>query len=398
MEISERLNTLVSLRASEERLRLMMDSFTDVALFTTDTDTVVSAWNPGAEKIFGFTAAEMVGKQSADVVFTPEDRMNGVPEKERRSAVENGKALDERWHIRKSGERFFASGFMVPLTDGEKLIGYGKIASDLTERKHFEQEFESTRRALEERVAERTRELAESNELLKREIAERVHAERERVQLLRRIVTTQEEERRRIARDLHDHLGQQMTSMRLQLQSILEACDDDDLCDKVKDVQRQAEQFDRGVDFLAWELRPAALDDLGLRVTLANFVKEWSRYTGIIAEFHTNGLGRNRLPFEIETNLYRIGQEALNNILKHAKAKNVSVLMEKRGNTISLIIEDDGVGFNPTSTAVRKRGIGLASMRERAAIIGGGLDIESAPRKGTTIFVKIPLTPKTEKE
>ena len=216
--------------------------------------------------------------------------------------------------------------------------------------------------------------------------------------MLAQLVTTQEEERRRIAREIHDHLGQQLTVLRLKLEQVKKICGDQAVCDQIDDVQAVTERLDKEVDFLAWELRPAALDDLGLRVTLGNFVQEWSLHTGIKAEFHAIGLTKTRLAFETETNLYRITQEALNNVYKHAKPKNVSVLLEKRDDTVSLIVEDDGIGFNPKDKKNRTKGMGLIGMSERAKICGGTLEIESKKGEGTTIFARVPvkLKPKIE--
>ncbi|HEX8371029.1 MAG TPA: sensor histidine kinase, partial [Pyrinomonadaceae bacterium] len=216
--------------------------------------------------------------------------------------------------------------------------------------------------------------------------AETVQREKD---MLAQFVSTQEDERRRIARDIHDHVGQQLTVLRLKLDALKEMCDDQTICNEIEKVNEITERLDREVDFLAWELRPAALDDLGLRVSLENFVNEWSHHTGVAAEFHANGLSKTRLPFEIETNLYRIGQEALNNVYKHAKAKNVSVLLEKRKDTVLLIVEDDGIGFNPKDKRNRAKGIGLIGMSERAKICGGTLEIESSKGNGTTIFARV---------
>jgi two-component system CheB/CheR fusion protein len=403
MDITNRRQTEAALRASEERLRLLMDSFTDIALFTTDVNTIVTAWNPGAEKVFGFTAEEMVGKKSADVVFTPEDIAKGEPDKERAGAVKDGKALDERWHIRKNGERFFASGFMVPLTDGENLIGYGKIASDLTQRKQYEDELNQAREELEKRVAERTKELAETNASLRQQIMNRKQIEEERINLLRKIVTTQEDERRRIARDLHDQMGQRLTALRLQMASLKERCgDDEDLCAQIEQLQKLGERIDAEASFLAWELRPTVLDDLGLVTAVDNFVREWSAHFGIKAEFHSSGLKRKRLTSEIETNLYRITQEALNNVYKHSQATAVNVLLEFRKKEVVLIVEDNGVGFDQEQQRIDQRhgsAMGLLGINERAAIVGGTVEIESGQNKGTTVFARIPAVfAKDEKE
>ena len=150
----------------------------------------------------------------------------------------------------------------------------------------------------------------------------------------------------------------------------------------------------RDLDFYTWELRPAALDDLGLVATLGNFVREWSKEFGVRADFQSQGLEGVRFSFETETNLYRITQEALNNIHKHAKARHAAVVFERRNGQVVLVIEDDGVGFDRIDAAGASgaRGIGLLGMQERAAIIGGTLEIETSPGKGTTIFVQVPLS------
>jgi PAS domain S-box-containing protein len=329
-----------------------LESTKDYAIITYDLAGRITRWNAGAEQIFGWTEKEAVG-QTTHFIFTAEDIRKKVPENELANALKKGRAEDERWHLRKDGSRFYASGVMQLLRDGA-VEGFVKICRDQTER-------------------------------LK---AETVQRDKE---MLTQLVATQEDERRRIAREIHDHLGQQLTVLRLQLEAVKKACDDREIGGEIEKVEEIAKRLDGEVDFLAWELRPAALDDLGLRATLGNFVSEWSNHTGIKADFHAAGLTRTRLDFETETNLYRITQEALNNVYKHAKAKTVSVLLEKRGETVSLIIEDDGVGFNQRDKKNRGKGIGLIGMSERAKISGGTLEIESKRGKGTTIFVRVPF-------
>ncbi|MDQ3064386.1 MAG: sensor histidine kinase, partial [Acidobacteriota bacterium] len=151
-----------------------------------------------------------------------------------------------------------------------------------------------------------------------------------------------------------------------------------------------AESIDKGVDFLAWELRPASLDDLGLIAALEKYVKQWSHHSRVAGELMASSLKKARFTPEIETNLYRIVQEALNNTHKHAKAKNVEVILEKRDDLIVLLIGDDGIGFNPKNKKNLSQGMGLTGMKERAQLIGGTLEIESAAGKGTTIFVRVP--------
>ena len=318
--------------------------------------------------------------------------MRGAHLKEMETARKQGCADDERWHVRKDGSRFYVSGVMTALHDGE-LTGYAKIARDLTESKRAEEELRRAHEALEQRVLERTSELAKANEALQLENTERRRIERARLQLLRQLVRTQEDERRRIAREIHDHLGQQSTALRLSLEALKQQCTQHtELCGPIEQTQAIAASLDSDVDFLAWELRPASLDDLGLVAALANFVKEWSTHFHIQADYHSTGMDGERPSPETEINLYRIAQEALNNICKHAQASHVGVLLERRNQHIALIIEDDGVGFDPSQKVEADSGLGLLGMRERASLVGGTLEIESAPNQGATIFARVPVS------
>lgn len=372
----------------------MSESFTDYAIFMTDVEGRVLSWNTGAEKIFGYADNEIAGL-TADRLFTPEDREDGIPEKEMATARKMGRASDERWHLREDGTRFFASGVMAPLFDQGELVGYAKIARDLTEAKKLEEELRGYRTRLETLVEERTAELEETNVSLRKEMSDRQRAEGERIALLRRIVTTQEDERRRIARDMHDQLGQQLTALRLKIATLADRkTGDPSLVREIEGLQESAARLDSEVGFLAWELRPAALDDLGFVTATRNFVAEWGRHYQIPAELHAGNVEGQRLDAEVETNLYRITQEALNNIYKHAEAKNVNVVVERRKREIVLIVEDDGKGFEQSEIRLTKEsgsGLGLVGMSERAAIVGGTLEIESAPGKGTTIFARVPI-------
>lgn len=392
-DVSHRKQIELALRESQDRLHLTMESVTDYAILTMDTEGRFSSWNVGAERIFGYTEEEILGQHSA-IIFTPEDRAAGAHEAEIRTAREEGRAADERWHLRRNGTRFYMSGVLTALYDGDNLTGYAKIARDLTEQQRAEEALRRAHEDLEHKVEERTHDLAKANELLRIENAERRRIEKARIQLLRQLVRVQDDERRRIARDIHDHLGQQSTALRLKLEALKEHCKKyAELCEPISQAQEIAAQLDGDVDFLAWELRPAALDDLGLAAALANFVREWSKHFRIPADFHSTGMETDRPSPEIEVNLYRIAQEALNNTCKHAQASRVDVLLERRDHHIVLIVEDDGIGFDDEHHKTgTDRGMGLLGMRERAALIGGTLEIEASPNQGTTIYARLPVS------
>jgi PAS domain S-box-containing protein len=394
VDITERKHAERFFRESDARLGLMMESVEDYAIMMLDAEGHIEMWNPGAERVFGYTAQEVTGQYIA-IIFTPEDRRREMPLKEMETARDKGRAADERWHMRKDGTRFYVSGVLTPLRDADGAVtGYVKIARDLTEQQRAEEELRRANDELEVRVRERTFELAKVNESLRDEITDRIQTEKDRVRLLRQIVRAQEDERRRIARDIHDQVGQQMTALRLNLAALDQGLSGDGkLRVKLDQTKTIAERLDADVDFLAWELRPAALDDIGLAEAMGTFVREWSNHSGVEAQFHTSGLDKERLSPETETNLYRIMQEALNNTMKYAQARHVDVLLERRDNQVVLIVEDDGVGFNPEkeASADGDKGMGLIGMRERAALVGGNLQIESKPKGGTTIFARMPV-------
>jgi len=263
---------------------------------------------------------------------------------------------------------------------------------DLTERKRTEEALRRAHEELEMRVKERTVELALANASLREEMIERERAERARTELLSRLVFAQEDERKRIAREMHDQFGEQLTALGLGIKALKDGCGtDQQLGPMVSALEKVAQQLDQDVDHLVWELRPTALDDLGLRAALANYVQDWSLRAGVRADLHTTGLSADRLTSEVETTLYRIAQEALNNIAKHARAENVDVILERRPDHVSLIIEDDGVGFDQVNSGAPHQGFGLLGMQERAALVGATVQIESAAGDGTTIIVRMPV-------
>jgi PAS domain S-box-containing protein len=354
LDITERKRTEMALRESEERLTLAFAGAQEgIWDWNLETDAVVysSRW----KQMLGYADDEIEPHISAwERLVHPEDR--AVADKAHESVARGQPTYEAEFRLRhKDGHyvQILSRGFPVRRERGGPVVRIVGTHFDLTERR-------------------------------KRE------AEHARTELLAHMVFVQEDERRRIARDMHDQFGEQLTALSLRIALLRDACGQrTDLANHVAALAEIAERLDRDVDQLVWELRPTALDDLGLRAALANYVHEWSERSGIAAELHTSGLLDDRLAPEVETALYRIAQEALNNVAKHSRARRVEVILERRPDCVLLILEDDGVGFADADTGNARPGYGLVGMRERAALVGASLEIESTPGKGTTILVRI---------
>jgi signal transduction histidine kinase len=204
---------------------------------------------------------------------------------------------------------------------------------------------------------------------------------------LQRVVAAQELERKRLARELHDETGQALTSILLGLRALEETDDPEGVRTTAAALREMTVQTLQDVRRLAVELRPSALDDFGLVPAIERLLDGFRAQTGLVVHLETQI--EERLPGEVETSLYRIVQEALTNIIKHARARHVSVLITRRDSTVSAVIEDDGRGFAPDDI---HDGLGLLGMRERLALLNGTLIIESAPGRGTTLVAEVPVS------
>jgi signal transduction histidine kinase len=215
----------------------------------------------------------------------------------------------------------------------------------------------------------------------------------ERTRLLNRMVSAQEDERQRVARELHDHLGQYFAAMLLGLDAAEKAWKRNAGGDRtITDLKAITSGMSREVHQLSWELRPTALDDLGLEPAFANYLEKWSDRFNLNVDF-AGHLQRRRLSAPIEITLYRVLQEAMTNIAKHASAGKISVVLEADIDEVRMIVEDDGTGFAQNHTGASDAatsGYGLIGMRERLALVGGSLEIEASPGHGTALFCRIP--------
>ncbi|HQU83261.1 MAG TPA: PAS domain-containing protein [Pyrinomonadaceae bacterium] len=355
-DLSKQKRLEAALLESKERLSIAVEA-AELATWDWDLQTNEIIWNERHFLIFGIEPSGQSQNPESFFQFVhPEDRDRLG--KRLKKAIETNTTFEAEFRIIRADKKtrwMEGYGHVVETLKG-KPIRMSGVMSDITNRKN----------------------------------SEKTEHEKE---MLEKMVNALEDERRRIARDLHDELGQLLTALRLKLENVKNLCTDHrELCDQIDETQLLAKKLDDGVDFLAWELRPASLDDLGLYAALDKYVHEWSTFSGIPASLFSTSIKKMRFASEIETNLYRIAQEALNNVHKHAEAKAVEVLLERRENNIVLIISDDGKGFDINNQMPPVKGIGLVGMKERAALVGGSLEIESETGKGTTVYARVPVS------
>jgi signal transduction histidine kinase len=268
----------------------------------------------------------------------------------------------------------------VPLIASGEVIGVCSV--DKAEARFFNQEHQRLAESLAFQAA-----IAIQNARL----FEQVQAGRERLQSLsRRMVEVQENERRHIARELHDQAGQALASLMVGLRLLEEETGrDESTRARVIDLKRTVDAVLDNLHRLAADLRPASLDHLGLVAALRQYAENFGRQHRLLVQFEAVGLEETRLSPMVETAVYRVVQEALTNVIRHAQATRVGVLLERRGDRVIAIVEDNGLGFDPAAIEQTGR-LGLLGIQERADMLGGSVVIESAPGSGTTLFVEVP--------
>ena len=330
-----------------------------IALPAPDGDLVIRA-------AAGEGAAQHIGTR----LQPAESKMGRVLERRRSERVDS--LLDdlevERDAARRMGAR---TGLYVPLLLRERAIGVISAHDKENVDPRFSDEDVRVAEAFAARVAVAV------------DLSRRVESD-----ALRRVVSAQELERQRLARELHDETGQALTSILLGLKSVEHAESESDLRAATTELRELVITTLQDVRRLAVELRPKALDDFGLVPALERLVETFGEQTGMKVELEPR-LGDERLPSEIETALYRIMQEALTNVVKHAQANHVSIVLSRRESSVSALIEDDGRGFAPADR--REDGLGILGMQERIALVNGRLTVESSPGKGTTLAIEVPL-------
>ena len=226
------------------------------------------------------------------------------------------------------------------------------------------------------------------------DISERERAEELRNRLIQQAVTAQEEERRRIARELHDEAGQSLTALLVGLRTIEESRTITEAAELAQRLRAIAAQTLDEVGRLSRGLHPGILDEVGLPAAVTRHVQEFAQRHGVAVDLRIEGLDSEVLPPALQATVYRVLQEALTNVAKHAGARSVRVRLVRNKATVELRVQDDGAGFDPAAgaeLAVGDRHFGLQVMRERAALLGGSVKVESRPGAGTTITAHFPV-------
>ena len=331
---------------------------------------LVTALLPAGADELRFAAA--AGAESEELVGTTLSRSGSksgrVLERGRSERVDS--VLEDPEVNREITRRLAArTGLWVPLVVRDRAIGvfavYDKLGAD--------PRFSDSDLRLAETFASRAAVAVDLSERVARDA-------------LRRVVTAQELERRRLARELHDETGQALTSILLGLKPLEDALEKEENRAAVTELRELVVATLQDVRRLAVELRPKVLDDFGLVAALERLTESFSEQTGIAVDFEA-AAGDERVPAEVETAVYRIVQESLTNVVKHARARRVSVLLTRRNSALTAVVEDDGGGFDPTETG---DGFGIEGMRERVALLDGRLEVESSAA-GTTLVAEVPL-------
>jgi PAS domain S-box-containing protein len=357
-DITARKQMEEDLRQSEERFRLLVSHVKDYAIYMLSPTGSVSSWNAGAERIKGWHENEIIGKNYAQF-YTLEDARRGQPRRELEIALRQGRFEGEGWRVRKDGSHFWANVIVTPVRGhAGKLLGFAKVTRDMTQQRLTEEAWR---------------------------------------QLSNKILHAQEEERKRISRELHDETGQALTAISVMLAALKRdgaMSRSKSFERKVAETQRLLEKTMESIHHFARELRPSMLDELGLIPALRSHVKSFSERTGLRVRMSAN-LIAEQLNGEQKTVLFRIAQESLTNVAKHAHATRVTIAIRKCGDALILEIADNGKSFaeTPAGAGKRKQRLGLLGMQERVRLVNGRFVIKPEPGRGTTVRVTVPFKP-----
>lgn len=378
-DITARRDAEERLRQSEQKLRMIFENAREFAIIGMDLDGRVTAWNRGAERLLGYEESEILG-QSADIIFTHEARAQGEPQRELHAALSEGRAENERWHVRKDGSWFWGSGLVMPLYDhGADPKGLIKIMRDMTPEHKLRQQREAHAAELERRVAEATAD-AERR-------AERLET------LTRHLHQAERRERRRLARVLHDDLQQLLVASHMRVQMLDRHGEPAALLEETRSILEQAIATSRS---LSHELSPAILWERGFVPALHWLAQTMRERHHLSIEVDAEASRVAEVSPEVGDTLLQMVRELLFNVVKHAETPRAWLSLDPMGERgLRLTVADDGVGCDPAMLEVKSResGHGLQGVRERLGIWDGELHIEKRPGGGCRAIIEVPELP-----
>ena len=382
------------LKESERRFREMAE-LTPQFIWVSRPDGSLEYVNRKWTEYSGLDSAATADNEELGRAIHPDDRVRVFDSWAQ--SVRTGEPFDVEARLRRSDGawRWFMVRTVPVRAEGGEILRWFGASSDIHDFKLVEaalrvneQHLLEAHERLEERVRQRTGELHGANQALEAKLVEERAAQARITALVKQLVTIQEEERHRVARELHDQLGQPMTALRMHLNA-LQLRELPILVEPIATVMHLAEDLDRSIDFLVWQLRPSDIDNLGLSGALANLVSNWSQQFYVAANYESDEVDALQLASDVETHLYRITQEALHNVYKHARAAHVLVRLGHRHGNVVLTICDDGRGLKASGRDVFAVGMGLSNMRDRARLAGGELFVFWSSG-GSMIEVRLP--------
>lgn len=366
-DLTDHRRAEVALVRSEERSRLFVEAVQDYAIFMLDPEGFVITWNMGAERIKGYKASEIVG-QHFSRFYPEEDVRNGKPPWELEVAARDGRFEDEGWRIRKDGSRFWANVIITAVKNRTgDLLGFSKVTRDFTERMLVMKSLEESQRKLQE-------------------------SEKSLRDLSLHLLRTQDEERRRIGREIHDSLGQYLSVLKMKLDSMTVTSVTPE---EINECGNLAEECVKEVRTISYLLYPPMLEEMGLTSAIPWYLEGFSKRSGIKTTFQAQkDLGR--LSRDSELVLFRVLQESLTNVQRHSGSPTADIGISRTDTQVIMQVKDRGKGM---PTAIREQGdqdwmgslgVGLRGMSERLRQLGGTLQILSSDT-GTEVRATVPV-------
>jgi PAS domain S-box-containing protein len=347
----------------DTQFRLLVEAVQDYAIFRLDPSGNVKTWNAGAQRIKQYAAAEIIGRHFS-TFYPEEDKRNGKPQWELEVAQKEGRFEDEGWRIRKDGSRFWANVIITALRDRSgKLVGFGKVTRDFTERMQAKEALAKSERSLRD--------------------------------LSLHLLSTQDQERKRIGRDLHDSLGQYLAVLKLKIESVASLVDARDLAEDLAECVRLTDDSIKEVRTVSYLLYPPMLEEMGLKSAIPWYLSGFSSRSGIKTTLKTQE-HFGRLPTEAELAMFRVLQESLTNVHRHSGSETAEVRLLKEDGNAVLEVEDKGKGFNSAMLEQGSQdwmgalGVGVRGMNERMRQLKGKLEIMTR-EGGTLVRAIIPV-------